>query len=72
MSIKDIPIELQNKMQNILDMDLDQLNDAYLDEMRRQGRVIMPADQPQLDEMYRVLIPELFELAKEQRRKKAN
>lgn len=58
-----IPQEMRVKLERILDMDLGQLNDAYIKKMLSMGRPIVNGNQPTLDEIYKVLIPELFDLA---------
>lgn len=59
--------EMEAKFLRILSMDLDQLNEAYILEMKRLNVPIVNFNQPPLDEIYRVLIPELFELAQKKR-----
>lgn len=55
--------ELCDKFERILAMDIDQLNELYIMEIQRRGLTIVNYNQPPLDEMYKVLIPELFDLA---------
>jgi hypothetical protein len=66
-----IPIEMRRKFEIILDMDLDKLNDAYIDAfVKKHGHPPLNQNQPQLDEIYKMLIPELFEFAAEHHRRK--
>ena len=65
-----IPPEMQRKLDKILEMDLDQLNDAYVEEMARRKIPITSDNQPDAAEIYKVLIPELFELAERVKRQR--
>lgn len=72
MSMDKIPMEMRTKLSRILAMELDELNDAYIKKMMALGRPIVNSNQPSLDEMYRVLIPELFDLAAKVKLQKIN
>lgn len=68
MNKANVPPEMLHKLDKILSMELDQLNDAYVAEMFRLGRKILNENQPSLEEIYRLLIPEIFTLAAERKR----
>lgn len=72
MGMEHIPMEMRVKLNRILEMELDELNDAYIKKMLALGRPIVNGNQPALDEMYRVLIPELFDLAEKVKNQKLN
>lgn len=63
MNIPGASQELCEKFERLLAMDLDQLNQLYIQKMKAAGIPIVSWNQPDLDTIYRELCPEIFDLA---------
>lgn len=72
MNIPGASQELCKKFERILSMDIDQLNELYIMKMQELRLEIVNYNQPDLFEIYRVLIPELFDLAARAKRAKSH
>ena len=72
MTVANIPPDMLRKLDHILNMDLDQLNEAYVKKMLRLRKPILNDNQPSLEEIYKLLIPEMLDLAAKRKMQKAN
>lgn len=61
---------MARKLEKILAMDLDELNEAYIEKMLELKKPVTDPNQPSLFEIYQTLIPGVFVLAEDVRRSK--